>query len=178
MASDRQVRGVIPKMEHDTWVVAATMDHSDICGLADAFHHFFAGLPRSRDGDHPRNHVSSVRSSNKIVEDCTHRSNASRSRFGVWPGLEVAGDGHPAGDKVGAGTSVPRRHVLADIPDKTGEFAGDGDADGGPRYRNPVSHEKHNPVTRVENWHTPMLVGMGNEILACHALVSRRHGSA
>lgn len=32
--------------------VAATMDHSDIRGLATAFHLFLAGLPRSRDGDH------------------------------------------------------------------------------------------------------------------------------
>ena len=33
--------------------VAATMDHSDIRGLATAFHLFVAGLPRSRVGDHP-----------------------------------------------------------------------------------------------------------------------------
>ena len=32
--------------------MAATIDHSDIRGLGTAFHLFFAGLPRSRVGDH------------------------------------------------------------------------------------------------------------------------------
>jgi hypothetical protein len=46
----------------------------------------------------------------------------------MWPGLEVAGGGPPAGDEIGARTSGPQRHVPADIPDKAGEFAGDSDA--------------------------------------------------
>src|ERR1700722_5751292 len=129
MDSEGEMWSVIPKRERDAWVVAATMDHSDIRGLDTAFHHFFAGLPRSRDGDHPQNRVSSVRGSHKSVEDSPHRSHASRSRFGMWPGLEVAGSGPPAGDEVGARTSGPQRYVPADIPDKAGEVAGDGDAD-------------------------------------------------
>src|ERR1700722_10481159 len=127
--SEGEMWSVIPKRERDAWVVAATMDHSDIRGLDTAFHHFFAGLPRSRNGDHPQNRVSSARGSHKSVEDSPHRSHASRSRFGMWPGLEVAGGGPPAGDEVGARSSGPQRHVPADIPDKAGEFAGDGDAD-------------------------------------------------
>jgi hypothetical protein len=86
MDSEGEMWSVIPKRERDAWVVAATMDHSDIRGLATAFHHFFAGLPRSRNGDHPQNGVSSVRGSHKSVEDSPHRSHASRFRFDCGAG--------------------------------------------------------------------------------------------
>jgi hypothetical protein len=36
------------------------MDHSDIRGLVTAFHHFFAGLPRSRNGDHLATNASRI----------------------------------------------------------------------------------------------------------------------
>jgi len=61
--------------------MAATMDHSDIRGLGTALHLFFAGLPRSRIGDHLEG------CSLKTFEDSPHRSHSSRSRFGVWLGL-------------------------------------------------------------------------------------------
>src|SRR5258708_36107840 len=48
--------------------MAATMDHSDIRGLGTALHLFLAGLPRSRNGDHPKG------CSLKSVEDSHHRS--------------------------------------------------------------------------------------------------------
>jgi len=77
-----------PNQERDAWVMAATMDHSSIRVLANAFHLFFAGLPRSENGDHPEG------CSRKIVEDSPHRSHASRFRFGVLLQM-VLGYGRP-----------------------------------------------------------------------------------
>ena len=70
-------KSVTPKKERDAREMVATMDHSDIRGLATAFHLFLAGLPRSEDWDHPMDALT------KRAEDSPHRSRASRSRFGV-----------------------------------------------------------------------------------------------
>ncbi len=43
-----------PNRKRDAQEIDATMDHSDIRGLATAFHLFLAGLPRSKNWDHPR----------------------------------------------------------------------------------------------------------------------------
>jgi hypothetical protein len=45
-------RELAPNRERDARGMAATMDHSDIRGLATAFHLYLAGLPRSRVWDH------------------------------------------------------------------------------------------------------------------------------
>jgi hypothetical protein len=42
---------VTPNEERDAQVMLATMDHSSIRALASAFPHFFAGLPRSENGE-------------------------------------------------------------------------------------------------------------------------------
>ena len=63
--------------KRDAQEMAATMDHSDIRGLATAFHLFLAGLPRSRNWDQHRDALI------KFFEDSPHRSRASRYRFGV-----------------------------------------------------------------------------------------------
>ena len=70
---------VTPNRKRDAREMAATMDHSDIRGLATAFHLFLAGLPRSRNWDHHRD------ARIKFVEDSPHRSRVSRYRFGVEP---------------------------------------------------------------------------------------------
>jgi hypothetical protein len=59
---------VTPKWERDVREMAATMDHSDIRGLATAFHLFLAGLPRSRSWDHHEG------ARIKVAEDSPHRS--------------------------------------------------------------------------------------------------------
>jgi hypothetical protein len=107
----------------------ATMDHSDIRGLATAFHLFFAGLPRSSVGDHPENCVRSARGSRKTVEDSPHRSRASRFRFGMQLYDLVLGGRPPALDQAVARASGLEVHVPADIPDKASELAGYGNAD-------------------------------------------------
>jgi len=61
------------------------MDHSSIRVLGNAFHLFFAGLPRSDNGDHRQG------CSLKIVEGSPHRSHASRFRFGVLLDRVLAG---------------------------------------------------------------------------------------
>jgi hypothetical protein len=66
-----------PNEQRDARAMAATMDHSDIRGLATAFHLFLAGLPRSRNWDHQ------VDAHIKLAEDSPHRFRASRCRFGV-----------------------------------------------------------------------------------------------
>lgn len=119
---------MIPKRERGARARSATMDHSDIRGLATALHHFFAGLPRSSNADHPQNSGCSVRGSHKTVEGSPHRSRASRCRFGMWPGFVVAG---------GAAPVVVSEHddsglqcdVLANVPDEACKLSGDGDAD-------------------------------------------------
>src|SRR6185437_1170052 len=68
---------VTPNRERDAQAMAATMDHSDIRGLATAFHLFLAGLPRSKHWDH-RGEARI-----KLAEDSPHRSRASRCRFGA-----------------------------------------------------------------------------------------------
>jgi hypothetical protein len=62
-----------------------TAIHSDIRGLGTALHLFLAGLPRSKNGDHPEG------CSLKTFEDSPHRSHASRSRLGVVLEVRVAG---------------------------------------------------------------------------------------
>jgi hypothetical protein len=59
---------VTPNQERDAWVMAATMDHSSIRALGGAFPHFFAGLPRSDNGDHRSG------CSRKMFEGSPHRS--------------------------------------------------------------------------------------------------------
>jgi hypothetical protein len=103
------------------------MDHSDIRGLATAFHHFFAGLPRSSSGDHPENCVCSVRGSHKSVEGSPDRSRASRFRFGMWLCVSLVGDESPVAGR--GSDSVLQCDVLADVPDEACELAGNGDAD-------------------------------------------------
>ena len=66
-----------PNEERDARVMAATMDHSSIRALGSAFPHFFAGLPRSENGDHRKG------CSLKTFEGSPHRSHASRFWFGV-----------------------------------------------------------------------------------------------
>ena len=68
---------VAPKRERDAREMAATMDHSDIRGLATAFHLFLAGLPRSRSWDHHEG------ARIKVAEGSPHRSRTSRFRLGV-----------------------------------------------------------------------------------------------
>lgn len=81
-------KSVTPDRQRDAREMAATMDHSDIRGLATAFHLFLAGLPRSSDGDHHMDaHI-------KFVEDSPHRSRASRCRFGVELVVEVESLSH------------------------------------------------------------------------------------
>ena len=48
-----QIVCITREEQDDARATFATMDHSDIRGLATALHLFFAGLPRSRVGDHP-----------------------------------------------------------------------------------------------------------------------------
>jgi hypothetical protein len=74
---ERMGRGVTLNRERDAWGMAATMDHSSIRVLGNAFHLFFAGLPRSDNGDHRGG------CSLKTFEDSPHRSRASRFRLGV-----------------------------------------------------------------------------------------------
>src|SRR5271169_682220 len=85
----RTVSSVTPNREREAWGMAATMDHSDIRGLGTALHLFLAGLPRSKNGDHPE------RCALKTFEDSPHRSHASRSRFGVLLEVKVLSDGAP-----------------------------------------------------------------------------------
>src|SRR4051812_2905778 len=121
---------VTPKRKRDARVKFATMDHSDIRGLTTAFHLFFAGLPRSKDGDHPENCVGSARGSHKIFEGSPHRSRASRFRFGMLLEVMAVGGSTPAmSDWAMMGISGLEGHVSADIPDKACELAGDRHAD-------------------------------------------------
>ena len=98
------------------------MGHSDIRGLATAFHLFLAGLPRSRSWDH---HVDARI---KLVEGSPHRSRASRCRFGVEAfGWEAGSVSHLLLGRlgmrlIGSGGDL---HLPCDIPDKAGELAGD-----------------------------------------------------
>ena len=114
----RTYMSVTPNGERDAWGMAATMDHSDIRGLGTALHLFLAGLPRSKNGDHPEG------CSLKTVEDSPHRSHASRSRLGVWLGVEVLSAGAPlkvTGNRRDLGVDL---HVTRQIPNKSGELAG------------------------------------------------------
>ena len=109
--------------QDDARVIFATMDHSDIRGLATAFHLFFAGLPRSRDGDHLWDaHI-------KIVEDSPHRSLTSPcqsgvQRYGIFSSWWHTSSG--AGDLLAS--PIIQINVAADIPDKPGQLASDSDA--------------------------------------------------
>src|SRR5579872_776366 len=98
--------------------MAATMDHSDIRGLATAFHLFLAGLPRSRDWDHHKD------ARIKLVEDSPHRSRASRYRFGVELGSGCGPASHLRGRVSKKAISSGRDFYLpGDIPDEAGELA-------------------------------------------------------
>jgi hypothetical protein len=122
----RTLMSVTPNGERDAWGMAATMDHSDIRGLGTALHLFLAGLPRSRNGDHPEG------CSLKAFEDSPHRSHASRCQFGVLLEIEVLGDSAPVEVAVIEGDLRACRlelYVARDVPDKSGQFASDGDAD-------------------------------------------------
>jgi hypothetical protein len=114
---------VTPNGERDGWGMAATMDHSDIRGLGNALHLFLAGLPRSRDGDHPKG------CSLKTLEDSPHRSHASRSQLGVVLEVKVLGDRAPvvvAGIEKDLSTYS---HMARHVPDEAGELACNSDAD-------------------------------------------------
>jgi len=115
---------VIPKRERDARVMAATMDHSDIRGLATAFHLFFAGLPRSKVGDH-----LTCRAHIKRVEGSPHRSRASRCRFGMELDVVKVGVEPPGWIEQVALHSGFQLDVLSNVPNEAGELAGDGDAD-------------------------------------------------
>jgi hypothetical protein len=71
-----------PKRERDARAMAATMDHSSIRGLATAFHRFFAGLPRSDYGDHPRKDARSKLSRIPLI-GAAHRVSDSVASFGL-----------------------------------------------------------------------------------------------
>ena len=103
---------MIPKKERDAQVKLATPDQSDIRGLATAFHHFFAGLPSSRNGDHPRKSGSGWNSA-QIVEDPSHRSRAWRFRFCIW--LDIGLSPAVFGRKIPSGSPhLARRIQLRD----------------------------------------------------------------
>src|SRR5688572_22660825 len=98
------------------------MDPTSIRGLATAYHHCFAGLPRSDSGDHPLKDAHSI-----TVEDSPHRSRTSRCRFGAE--LELGCSDRCSPSDVGL---EPKRsggdfHVPRDIPDKAAKLASDGD---------------------------------------------------
>src|SRR5580698_5338074 len=110
-----------PNRKRDAQEMAATMDHSDIRGLATAFHLFLAGLPRSKSWDHHRD------ARIKLVEDSPHRSCASRYRFGV----ELSGRGESVGH-LQQRYGVKRRHgsggnfhLPSDVPDEACELSSD-----------------------------------------------------
>jgi hypothetical protein len=86
-----------PQGERDAGEMVATMDHSDIRGLATAFHLIFAWLPRSKNGDHPKNRVGSILGSHKTIEDSPHRSHAGRrttSLNSTYSLIPTPGSGH------------------------------------------------------------------------------------
>src|SRR5579863_3997059 len=104
---------VTPNRKRDVREMAATMDHSDIRGLATAFHLFLAGLPRSRDWDHHKD------ARIKLVEDSPHRSRASRYRFGVELGSGCGPASHLQGRVSKKALSSGRDFYLpGDIPDE------------------------------------------------------------
>ena len=111
-----------PNRQRDAREMAATMDHSDIRGLATAFHLFLAGLPRSRSWDHHGD------ARIKLVEGSPHRSRASRCRFGGEAfGWEAGSVSHLLLGRlgmrlIGSGGDL---HLPCDIPDKAGELAAD-----------------------------------------------------
>src|SRR5689334_1206908 len=94
------VVSITPNEERDARVICATMDHSDIRVLVNAFHLFLAGLPRSETGDQLKSRVNSVKCSYKTVEGSLHRSRASRSRLG---GAQDSVHGYPHVAETGAG---------------------------------------------------------------------------
>src|SRR5690349_18460381 len=99
--------------------MAATMDHSDIRGLATAFHLFLAGLPRSRSWDHRRD------ARIKILEDSPHRPCASRYRFSAWlsgGGGSVSHLQQCDGMKRLSGRDC---HLSCDVPDEACELSSD-----------------------------------------------------
>jgi len=105
-------------------VTFATIDHSDIRGLATALHLFFARLPRSSNGGHPG--VTHV----KLVEDSSPRSPALSCRSGVQQCGVVSARWHFRYGLVAVGTLLARQFDMApDIPNRTRQLANDGDAD-------------------------------------------------
>jgi hypothetical protein len=97
-----------PNQERDAWGMAATMDHAGIRVLSNAYHLFFAGLPRSEIGDHPKG------CSLKTAEGSPHRSHASRFRFGVLLHGLLADSGTPAAAcEAGRGLMVPIKRGAA-----------------------------------------------------------------
>jgi len=112
---------VTPKRERDAREMAATMDYSDIRGLATAFHLFLAGLPRSRSWDHHEG------ARIKFAEDSSHRSRASRFHFGVklGCGCSVAVDYLPGRRDWKLQRSGRDLHLPSDIPDKARKLPGD-----------------------------------------------------
>ena len=119
-----QVVRITRDEQDDARATFATMDHSDIRGLATAFHLFFAGLPRSRNGDHPEG------CPHKSVEDSPHRSLASPCRSGVQRYGVISSWQHlHGGFDVGGLSRLSKFGVMADIPDKARQLAGDGDTD-------------------------------------------------
>ena len=100
--------------------MAATMDHSDIRGLATAFHLFLAGLPRSRSWDHPEG------ARIKFAEDSPHRSRASRFRLGVEACCEFSWvSGLPGSTGLNREPLSRDLNLSSDIPDEVGELSGD-----------------------------------------------------
>lgn len=89
LPGERREESVTPKRERDARAMAATMDHSSIRGLATAFHRFFAGLPRSDYGDHPRRDARSKLSRIPLI-GAAHR--VSDSVCKLWVGLELVSD--------------------------------------------------------------------------------------
>ena len=115
-----EVESVTPKRKRDAQEMAATMDHSDIRGLATAFHLFLAGLPRSRSWDHHKD------ARIKFAEDSPHRSCASRYRFGVELSDGCRSVSHLQGQPVMKKISSEWDfHVPGDIPDEGRELSSD-----------------------------------------------------
>src|ERR1700694_3198466 len=105
-------------MGNATRGAVATMDHTDIRGLVTALHRSVAGLPRSSIGDHRGGCPHSPFEGSRL------RARAARRRSGVSTVMSWRGPPASRVSRSGARSDVP-----ADIPDESGEFAGERDAD-------------------------------------------------
>lgn len=103
--------------------MAATMDHSSIRGLATAFHLFFAGLPRSEDGDHPYG----MPTQNFRGFPSSFPRIALPVRWSVY--RKDCSGGPPALLEALWKRSGERLNLASDIPDKAAQLSSDGHTD-------------------------------------------------